>query len=846
MSWTDRRAALLLGLRLGLVFGLLPSALPAAAAEGPPEKWVRKIEVRGAHQISRPLLLRRIDLKSWRPLPPDAAATVPGQVAEAYARSGLPAPEVTVAVGEPDARGATRVTLDLVESPLPRLDSLGADLGGLPWVTSLPTRVKLLVRKVDAKLSRWNRKELDDLLRREQRRLRGLGWKRAAFRVEEEETKGGASRAVSVTLDLGPREKLAGKGVDRKVMREVAATWKRRNVPLSSGVIHRLERAADEGMTERGYTGVEVTHSEKQEGNLRTVVLEARHGPRLSVGEIRFEGAESIPADELSEAMPLFEPRLLGLSRSYPGPELLEESRLALLDAYARAGFPAARVEVEVEGPGEKPAVVFRVNEGRRQTIASLAFPGASAIGEDELRKASGLEVGKPWWPGGDADAAEAVRLEYARRGYDDAVVTPHPGEEDSEGRVPLAFAVAEGSLYRFGDVTVRGNYKTKASRILSLGDERAGRVFDGVKLTEHQARLGRLGVFDTVTVIAVPVPGASPPEKAVVVEVVERSTRYVEYGFDVNTKRGFELAGTLVERNLFGRAVHGSLSALAGTVRQSAVLEVGQPSLFGTRLDNSVRASYVLDASFDGFSLQTVGAEAGLSLEIDPRKRVTLVYRIEEQKPLDVAPDVEVAIVPVTARIGSLTPTVSLDLRDDPFLTSTGMYLLVRDKASREAFGGDVDFDRLEVDARKFRDLGSGVTLGGALRAGYARAHGSATLPIGERFFPGGASTHRGFRERELGPEGEDGSNLGGTSYFVGNAELRAPLLGPLEGGLFLDAGNAWEGGIDLGDLRWAAGLGLRLRTAVGPLRVDAGFLFGPRPGESRTVFHLALGHAF
>jgi hypothetical protein len=317
MSWTDRRAALLLGLLLGLVFGLLPSALPAAAAEGPPEKWVRKIEVRGAHQISRPLLLRRIDLKSWRPLPPDAAA-------RCRARSrGLrplrsPGPEVTVTVGEPDARGATRVTLDLVESPLPRLDSLGADLGGLPWVTSLPTRVKLLVRKVDAKLSRWNRKELDDLLRREQRRLRGLGWKRAAFRVTEEETNGGASRAVSVTLDLGPREKLAGKGVDRKVMREVAATWKRRNVPLSSGVLHRLERAADEGMTERGYTGVEVTHSEKQEGNLRTVVLEARHGPRRSVGEIRFEGAESIPADELSEAIPLSSPGSSGSRGATP------------------------------------------------------------------------------------------------------------------------------------------------------------------------------------------------------------------------------------------------------------------------------------------------------------------------------------------------------------------------------------------------------------------------------------------------------------------------------------------------------------------------------------------------
>lgn len=818
----------------------------AAAAEPAPKPWVRKVEVRGAKQLARPVLLGRLDLKAWRALPADAATSVPGQVAEAYERAGLPAPQVSVTVGPPDEKGATVVTLDLVETPLPRLDSLSFDLGGLPFLTSLSTRGKALWFRIDGKVSRFNRKDLDAGLRKEQRRLRGLGWKGATFEVVEEPTGEGAGRAVAVTLDLGPRETLEGKGIDRPVMRAVRNAWKRRNVPLSAGVVNRLARVAAEGMTERGWVEVEVVPAERREGNRRTIVLTATRGPRLAVEEVRFEGATSIPAKELSKATLLHGPKIWGLSKSHPGPAALEADRLALVDLYARSGFPDARVEARLEGDGEARTVVFRVEEGTRRTIGRLSFPGATAIAAEELRKAAKLSEGQPYDPGRDADAAEEIRKAYARRGYDETVVTPRAGAPDPEGRVALAFEVAEGKAYRLGGISVSGNYKTKARRILSLGDEEPGRPLDGAQLAEHQTRLSRLGVFDTVSVTSAPVPGSAPPEKSVVVEVVERSTRYVEYGLDLNTQRGLEVAVTLGERNLFGNAINGSVSALAGKERQSYVVEVGQPSLFGTRLFNAIKATYTLDATYDTFTLQTIGAETGLSWEFRPKQIATLVYKVERQTPFDVTPGTEDEPVPAEARIGSLTPTLSLDGRDDPFLTTKGTYLLFRDKVSREYLGGDSDFDRFESDSRRFYDLGNAITLATAARLGYARAHGTAELPVGERFYVGGASTHRGFKEKQLGPKGEDGSSIGGTSYLLANVELRAPLVGVLEGGLFLDVGNAWEGRIDVTDLRWAAGVGLRLRTPIGPLRVDGGYLIDRREGESRTVFHVALGHAF
>ena len=839
-STKGRAAGVLLALLAGLGLGR------AVVAEAAPKPWVRKIRLEGVHQLGKADLLRRIDLKTWRSLPEDALRSVPPQVVDVYERAGLPAPEVAVTLGEPDERGATEVTLSLVETPLPRLDSLSADLGGLPFVTSLSTRGKILYFRLEAKLSRFNRKELDTGLRKEQRRLRALGWKGATFRVVEEPVGDGLARAVALQLDLGPREKLEGKGIDRPVMREVSASWKRRNVPLSAGVVNRLSRVAAEGMTERGYLGVEVEPEEHLEENQRTITLEAKKGPRLSIASVRFEGAEALPLKELRKAVLVHEPRLLGLSKSHPGPRVVEESRLALLDLYARSGFPEARVEAAVEGDGGERAVVFRVKEGQRRTIGVLTFPGTTVFGTDELRALSKLAEGQPYRPGGDAEAAEALKRAYARRGFDEAVVTPRPGAPDAEGRVPLAFEVVEGKTYRLGEIEVRGNTKTREKRILSLGDESPGRPLDSGQLGEHQARLSRLGVFDTVSITSAPVPGSDPPEKSVLVEVVDRSTRYVEYGLDLNTQRGLELAGTLGERNLFGYAVNGSLSALVGKERQSFTLNVSQPALFGTRLYNGVKVTYTYDKTYDTFSLQTIGAESGFSWEFDPKRILTVVYRIERQTPVDIVPGVEGEPVPAEARIGSITPTLSLDGRDDPFLTTTGKYLLFRDKASREWLGGDSDFDRVELDGRRFYDLGQTITLATAARVGYAQAHGPSELPVGERFYVGGASTHRGFKEKQLGPKGDDGGSLGGTSYLIGNVELRAPLFGAFEGGVFLDVGNAWDGRIDVTDLRWAAGLGLRLRTPIGPLRVDAGFLLDRQEGESGTVFHFALGHAF
>ena len=68
--------------------------------------------------------------------------------------------------------------------------------------------------------------------------------------------------------------------------------------------------------------------------------------------------------------------------------------------------------------------------------------------------------------------------------------------------------------------------------------------------------------------------------------------------------------------------------------------------------------------------------------------------------------------------------------------------------------------------------------------------------IPLAERFFSGGGTSHRGFPENQAGPrDPSTGFPLGGTALLFNQTELRFPLLGDNIGGvLFHDMGNVYS----------------------------------------------------
>lgn len=83
----------------------------------------------------------------------------------------------------------------------------------------------------------------------------------------------------------------------------------------------------------------------------------------------------------------------------------------------------------------------------------------------------------------------------------------------------------------------------------------------------------------------------------------------------------------------------------------------------------------------------------------------------------------------------------------------------------------------------------------------GAAHAYGnSSNIPYNEQFYIGGANSIRAFAARSIGPgafniESDAGAIYlrSGTFKFEMNIEYRFPIIGILNGALFVDAGNVW-----------------------------------------------------
>jgi outer membrane protein insertion porin family len=181
-------------------------------------------------------------------------------------------------------------------------------------------------------------------------------------------------------------------------------------------------------------------------------------------------------------------------------------------------------------------------------------------------------------------------------------------------------------------------------------------------------------------------------------------------------------------------------------------------------------------------------------------------------------------------------------------------------------ALGSQEQFWKATAGTSRFIPLSKPVVLALGTRAGVASRFGETKealiqdapagtdvripllLPPNERFYVGGRSTIRGYEEDTVGPKLDDGTPTGGNVFLLLNAELRVTVVGSLGTVVFWDGGNTW---LDQDSIRWTdikttVGLGLRLNTPVGPLRLDYGHKLNWNPGEAHGTFHFTLGHAF
>ena len=120
--------------------------------------------------------------------------------------------------------------------------------------------------------------------------------------------------------------------------------------------------------------------------------------------------------------------------------------------------------------------------------------------------------------------------------------------------------------------------------------------------------------------------------------------------------------------------------------------------------------------------------------------------------------------------------------------------------------------------------------------------------IPISQRYYLGGRTTVRGFRENSLGPRGSDDAIIGGDLLLQNNVEFRYFAAPSTSVHLFLDAGSVFlqDRPFDSSNIRTSTGVGLRYLSPIGPIGFDVGHPLDEKSGEPSLRFHFQIGATF
>jgi outer membrane protein insertion porin family len=426
---------------------------------------------------------------------------------------------------------------------------------------------------------------------------------------------------------------------------------------------------------------------------------------------------------------------------------------------------------------------------------------------------------------------------------------------------------IKEGDLAYINKIKIQGNTNTRDIVIRRELRMYPGDQFDGKKLRKSKERLKDLGYFEDVGYDIEDTDVKD--QKDLVVQVKEAKTGSFSFGGGYSTVD--KLVGFIeIEQKNFdisnwpsftGGGQDLRIRGEVGSTRQNLLLSFTEPWIFDHPISGGFDA-YLTDIKKDsstgyGYDERRLGGDLRLGKTFSDNFAIGSMYRLEEIKISDLDSNVsaDLAAEEGTNVVSSLGFSTSTDYRDSKLSTTQGWLWNNNFDIAGGPLGGDKEFWRLQTAGSyyipiKFNELTTVAQLTG--RTGTVQPYGdSARVPIFERYFAGGANSIRGYNERKVGPlDPVSGDPVGGEAMIVGSAEYTVPIVEILKGAIFFDTGNVWSKAKDYGTggFKSGVGFGLRVKTPIGPIKLDYGIPLNDEPGEEEKSgkFYFSVSRGF
>lgn len=558
-----------------------------------------------------------------------------------------------------------------------------------------------------------------------------------------------------------------------------------------------------------------------------------------------FEG-KTVASVDIANVPDQVKSTLMPLIHTKTGDALTLEGVKADVSSLGSTGvFSQIIPSVESVPEGVRLSYITKANP----VIHSVEFSGNTVFDSKQLTDMLGIQPNSVLNTTLLGQKLQEIEKLYLQQGYllysvPDIQVTP-----DGVLKIDIAEGIVE-------DITIEGNEKTKDYVILRELRYKKGQPFNKFTASRSMERLYNLGFFEDVNMKLLP--GTKPHEVITEIDVVEQKTGVVSVGAGYSESDGMVGILELGENNFrgtgdkvnfhweFGGSSEGKNYQISYT--RPWINDNGDSlgvSIFDRRYDyddydsnGDTIASY--DRRRKGYNL-TWG-----HVSSEYRKNYFTLETVRESYDDhdgwewgSAAPNDEgikakwkQAIMDNFGRTNSFTFMHVFDNRDNYFNATKGRRLSASFQYGGNGLGGDYDFYKFTTEGRFYKGLSNGHVLALRVMAGYI----SGETSYNQLFELGGSNNLRGYEDDQFK----------GEKMYAATLEYRIPVAKKVEAVLFTDVGSAWDVDInrvpwytDDDSIHWSVGVGLRLQTPIGPIRLDYGH-------GDRNKFHFSFGAQF
>ncbi len=711
-----------------------------------------------------------------------------------------------------------------------------------------------------------------------------------------------------VRIDAGSPVEVRTTGVklSRSKLRQLSPIYQEQSVDRA--LLLEGARSIEQYFQSEGYFDVEVSYGMQDESGRRTIDYQIARGDRYKLKSLELSGNRYFNRRTLLERIQTTPATWLRYRQGRYSERMLTQDREAIQELYRSNGFLEAEVTSLVQdarqGKTNEQVVHLSIAEGPQWLVGKVEIEGVST---DRLEYLQGMLQSQPEQPYSESGVAadrDSLLNDFYNNGFPNANVEGTTEVNNATRRVNVKFTAAPGKQQFIRQVIVEGLKSTDTQLVTSRLRLANGDPISQGQMLDTQRRLYDLGIFSRVD-MALQNPDGAEASKYILYQVEEARKYSFTFGAGAQIAR---IGGGITSFDSPAGGTGFSPRILLGLSR-SNMFGVGHTASIQTRisnLQNRVIASYlapqfrdsdnlnvILTALYDDSrNVRTFNArrrEASVQLGQRLSRANTIQYRMTYRR---VAVDadtlkIEPQLIPLLSqpvRLGIASITFIQDRRDDPLDAKRGWYNTLDTALSTRAVTSESDFLRILGRNSSYYKVGRDLVLARTLTFGWQYGLSddpNRDVPLPERFFSGGANSHRGFSENQAGPRDlVTGFPIGGKAVLINGIELRFPLVGDnLSGVFFHDAGNVYtkfnqisfrsrqQGLSDFNYMVHTVGFGVRYRTPVGPIRIDIGFspnsprfqgfqgtyedlLFqrgiATQQRVNQFAFHFSLGQAF